>query len=392
MANAWRLLFTSLLAVGTILAHSSVSAPAPITPQEQSAIVSENVLALLNSLNTVASVASSTTIELKPNLLPHLRYRPFKIASANSTSTPVALVAPTTTKPKPTVTTAVMPAAPMNAQSFLNATTISFKEQREGPFEAALTTNTGGGNSATWTLAQTSTAQFAISYTCNPIPTQALVTDPDQNPEFDIRTAYDCTVNLTPTTGNDLSMQSKDFTFTTPPGQFIIAPPSSMDTVLRAGENDGGLVFNNEDTQGVTISSITIDVSYTALNVQTGPLVLRFIDPMSGNSLGDYHMETLPLDPSSPYTHAETNIQIPLSFNIPAQKQKLLPIELLGANTMQIQGVNPTFTLTLRGVTTAQTVQKLIINGAQIQWSCVVPLGGYDPNATSGAYAEDNAC
>jgi hypothetical protein len=165
-----------------------------------------------------------------------------------------------------------------------------------------------------------------------------------------------------------------------------------MNTVLHSGENDGGFVFNNEDTQPVTISNLTVDVSYTALNTEAGPIVLRIVDPTTGNSLGDYHLESITKDPVIPYTYGQLGIQIPLSFVLGAQKQKLLPIELLGADPMQIQGVNPTFTLTLRGVTTAPVVSKLIITAAQIAWSCVVPIGGFDPNATSGAFAAGTAC
>jgi hypothetical protein len=280
----------------------------------------------------------------------------------------------------------------MNAQSFLAATTISYKELRDGPYELVFTTDEGGGNLVMWGLAATSTGQFGISSSCNPVPTSALVTDPDQNPTFGVRTTGDCNVTLQPLSGTDMRAQSKDFSFTTPPGQFVVTPPASMDTLLQQSENDGGFVFNNEDNQTTTLSGITIGVSYTALNVAQGPLVLRFINPATGASFDDYHLEDLPTDPSIPYTHAQTNISIPLGFVIAPSTQKLLPIELLGADPMSIQGVNPTLTITLSGIATDPVVSKLAMGAAQISWSCVVPVGGYDPNATSGAFAAGNAC
>ena len=45
-----------------------------------------------------------------------------------------------------------------------------------------------------------------------------------------------------------------------------------MATVLQSGENDGGFVFNNSSAEAVTVTGLTLDVSYTALNVVAGPL------------------------------------------------------------------------------------------------------------------------
>ena len=214
----------------------------------------------------------------------------------------------------------------------------------------------------------------------------------DQSPTFNVRASYACTINLTPISGSSRQTQSKQYSFTTGAGQLVVTPPSYMNTVLKDNENFGGFVFRNDDAEPVTITGLDIDVSYTALNIADSPLVLRFMDPSTELSLTDYHLENLAVNPSLPYTHAETNIHIPLSFTINASSPKMLPIKILGAHRMSISGVDPTITVTLREVATNQSVTKIVLGSAKLSWSCIVAVGAYDPNATSGPYATGRAC
>jgi len=403
MVNLWRLLTTSLTAVALLFGHSGVSVAPPPTPADQTAIVLQNIASLvaisLPSSTFASSSALIPTPTLKPGLLPKLNFKPFKVSTATTSGAMATGAKPSTPAVVVSAPVKSAPLATMNAQTFLNATTLSFKEQREGPFEPVLTTNIGGGNTIVWNPTQTTSVggtgtfapSFSVSYSCDPPPDSPLPTASDQNPTFEVRTAYDCTVTLTPQTGADRTARSKDFSFTTPAGQLIVAPPASMNTVLANDENDGGIVFNNEDTNPVTITNLVVDVSYTAL-VGGTPLVLRFADPVTGLSLYDYHLENVPLDPGSTYTHTVTGIQVPLSFTVGAEKAKMLPVEILGVNRMSVLGVNPTVTVTLRNVVTNPFVERLILTAAQLSWSCVVPVGGFDPNATSGAFAAGNAC
>jgi hypothetical protein len=126
--------------------------------------------------------------------------------------------------------------------------------------------------------------------------------------------------------------------------------------------------------------------SDTLPEIQPGmlPVVLRFEDPATEASIADYHLESLAPNPAVPYTYAGTDIHIPLSFTINAASQKMLPVEILGVHRLGIYGVNPTIAITLRQVTIDKTQNKVVLDAAKISWSCIVPLGAYDPNATSG--------
>ena len=165
-----------------------------------------------------------------------------------------------------------------------------------------------------------------------------------------------------------------------------------MNTVLANNINFGGFIFRNNDTQPVTITGLNIDVSYNGLNIVNTPLVLRFKNPTTEDSLADYHLEGLAADPSSPYLHAGTGIQIPLSLTLGPANQKMLPVNVLGVQRLSIYGTDPTVAITLRGVTTNQSAGKVVLNSPKISWSCIVPLGSFDPNATSGPYATGQAC
>lgn len=187
-------------------------------------------------------------------------------------------------------------------------------------------------------------------------------------------------------------MQSKSFSFTTGRGQLVVTGPTSMDVLLHSDTDLGGFIFRNDNPSPLTITGLDIDVSYTALNISNGPLVLRFEDPTTGASLHDYNLETLAAAPSLPYTYAGTDIHIPLYFTIGAGDQEMLPVTVLGVQRLNITGVNPTISIALRQVTTNQTLNRTVVNNADISWSCVVPVGAYDPNATSGPYATGQAC
>ena len=221
----------------------------------------------------------------------------------------------------------------MTAQEFLAATTISVKERFDGPYETVFTTNLGNGKNTTWGLNATTLngngalPSLSISSSCNPIPT---IPDPaatDQNPLFDPRGSYTCTVTATPLSGADQRAQSKDFSFTTGPGQLIVMPPTAMNTLLADGDNNGGFVFKNQDTNPVTITALTLTISDIAMNPNdaNGPFTLEFLDPVSGSVLAKYPLENLPADPGVPYTSEVTNVSIPLSFTVPAENQKMLP-------------------------------------------------------------------
>jgi len=247
-----------------------------------------------------------------------------------------------------------------------------------------LTTTLGGTNSI---------PEFSVAFACDPLPNQPLVGALDQNPSFAVRTAYDCVVSLTPQTGIDRRTQTKDFSFTTPPGDFVILPDMAMDTVLVDNTNNGGVILDNQDSNPITVTSVTFNVSYAYLaTTPETPLVLRFQDPATGQSIGDYPLTNLPPDPSASTTFSQSDVTLPLSLTIPPLSQKLLPMQALGVQKMLILNSTPSVNVTLTGVTINRSDVKVILHNPNIVWSCVVSQLSYDPNATSGVYATGQAC
>jgi hypothetical protein len=287
--------------------------------------------------------------------------------------------------------------AAITAKSLIAATTMSVGERYDGSYGIKLTTDAGTYGKITWgldaTTLQVDSSVFAVSYSCDPAQNAAAANAPDQNPTFNIDTSYACTIGLAPNSGSDQFVQSKQFSFTTGAGQLVVTPPTSMDTVLHDSNDAGGLVFSNENNSPITITGLDLDLSYTALDTANNPVILEFLDPDTNAPLANYHLETLAADPASPYTYAGTNINIPLSFTIAAGIQKMLPVSIVGVQRMQISGVNPAITISVRGVTSDQNLNRTVLHGATISWSCVtVPVGSYNPNATSGPYATGQVC
>ena len=268
----------------------------------------------------------------------------------------------------------------------------------DGPYRVTLVTDAGTYGKITWDLSKTtltiggSNMTFAASSLCNPTPNVPAANETDQSLTFDIQTSYVCTVSLTPNFGNDKRTMSKQFSFTTGAGQLIVTAPTSMNTILKGGENLGGFVFENDNSKSITLTGMDIDVAYAGLDVTNGPLILRFENPATNVSLDDYHLETLAVDPSRPYAHAGTDIHIPISFTINAASQEMLPVDLLGVQRLNISGVDPTATISVRQVTTNQNLNRIVVDAASISWSCTVPVGEFDPNATSGPYATGRVC
>lgn len=380
----------AVIFVAAFWAFEIISVPPSVAPapQRQVAVVAESVVA-------VPSIAPIANAPIVPGSLPKVAMLALKKTAAKSKPKPKPVAA--------TAATAASIAAPaaMTAQSLLDATTLSLKERFDGPYEAVLTTNAGGGKNVVWGLDATalggsgsSLPPFSVSSACDPLPTMPTPDMSDQNPAFAVRAPYRCMITATPLSGNDRRSRSKEFPFTTGPGQFIVTKPSAMNTLLVDDKNEGGFVFTNQDADAVTVTAIDLAVSYTALNLNSanGPFILRFMDPTTDSSLADYPLENLPADPAHPYTQSASDIAIPLSFTVPPGTQKMLPLAVLGVNRLQISGVDPTIAITMKGVTTNGSDAKIILSATQIAWSCVVPVGAYDPNATSGPFATGEAC
>ena len=374
--------------------------PAPQKSAVQETAVAQNIVAAFGTSTAPASTTNETSsdisVAVQAGLLPTVQQLSFATTTAaTSTKKTVAHPSPSPSKPAaPSVVTQTV----ITAKSLLDAATINMNERYDGPYKISFTTSAGTYGNITWDLTKTELAvaksvpTFSISSSCDPAPDVAAADALDQNPTFDPRTSYTCTVVLTPNSGSDQRPQSKQFSFTTGAGQLIVTPSPTMDDMLEDGINTGGFIFRNDDSEPATITGLTVDVSYTGLNTANIPLILSFLDPVTNNSLYDYHLENLAANSSSSYSHAGTNVTMPVSFTIGAMTQKMLPVSILGVTRFHVYGVDPNITITLRGVTTNQNLSKVLLSTADISWSCIIPLGAYDPNATSGPYATGQAC
>lgn len=338
------------------------------------------------------TVEISSIKPIVPGLLPTIAIAKIKSPRA---STKVTAVKPTQTRTSaPTPST---PATTVTAQWLLANATPVFTETRDNPYEVSFAIDVNG-KAFTWNLTQTTIGgasgipPFTAGYACNPPPVIPDSHLSDQNPLFNVDASYSCTVYLTPTSGIDQRTQTKIFNLSFPAGQLMVAPASSINTVLKNEKNDGGIVFNNQDSSPITIQAVALDISFTYLSTIEGPLVLRFADPVTGQPLSDYHLEGLPELSSSTFTYGQTNITVPVNFVIGSSKERSLPIQILNVQKMGIPGTSPAVHITLRGVTTNRSDVKTVLTDPDIIWTCTIPTVAYDPNATSGVFVSGQAC
>lgn len=379
---------TMTLPEGLAMVQNVVTPPEPISAFPTSSATSSNATSTIAPEIKPAGVSSTTSRALPP-----------KATSTKATSTAASSKKPAVqpSKPKPAQIPTPVPTT-VTAKSLIDATTLSTIERRDGPYKIILATKVGN-DTIPWDLSKTdltisgaSIPSFSISYSCNPAPNTPDFDALDQSPMFNVQTTYTCTIGLTPNSGNNRQTQSKQFSFTTGAGQLFVTSQSSMSTILKSNLNTGGFIFRNDDTDPVTVTGIDVDVSYRGLDTMDGPLLLRVKDTATDLPLAEYNLENLAADPSASYAHSGTNIHIPFSFTINAASQKLLRINVLGVHRLSIYGVDPTVSITLHRVTTDKNADKVVLSAAKISWSCIVPIGAYDPNATSGPFATGQAC
>lgn len=418
----------ALMGVAGITAIGGFLAMVHTAPSYQTAIISNTTPTAMTSTvaapniatSTIATPSTSTPTITLPNILPDLlasatnvtipfctatstcgkrnlaKLERLQSTSAKKSSTMTTTVATTAmanisivaTPAAATILTPIQqpvpaPAIAITAQSFLANTTYSFKTLFNGTDELIFTTNLGTGNPLTWSLLTTTTDEFSVTSSCSPLPNQPIAGSLDQNPSLNVRTAYHCDVSLTPQSGADERTQTRDFSFTTPPGDFVVMPDNTPNTLLINSANNGGIILKNEDSNPITITSVTFNASYSYLNTLSSiPLIIRFQNPVSDAPLADY----------TPTNQTSTNITLPLSLIIPPLSQKFLPIQVLGVQKMLVLNTTPSVSIAITGVTIDRSDVKIILNNPNLTWSCEVTSQSYNPNATSGAYVSGQAC
>jgi len=380
------ILATSALANGLFAVVQTTIAPSP----------SQNIASVNDTVIPPKQESTSTTISPETaGSLPIVILSPHKASTTTKTKATSTAQISAITAPKIAVPN--IAASAITAQWLSDNTKLSFKQKRDGTYEAVFTTKTGGkdlvwGVEDAFIGGTTGIPKFAFSFSCNP-PLEVPPPDsPDQTMFFKVRTTYDCTIGFAATSGNSQEMRSKNMHIETGPGQLAVAPPLAMNTLLADDSNQGGFVFTNNDTKAITITKLVLDLSYTGLSMLNGPIVMRVVDPSNETPFLDYHMENMAANPVGSYTHTASGVEAQINFTLGPSSQKLLPIQLLGVHRMSVFGVDPSATITLRALTTDSNDVPIVLSIPQIRWSCVVPLGAYDPNATSGPFAMGVAC
>lgn len=227
------LFIAGLTAIGGVLAMAPAANFAPSSSQAtQTAIITNNDLGGIvgiASTTTTSTVAAIEIPAIPPSLLPtttipfctatstcgekglHVLVRSSELAAKANAAPGVFIQALIATPPLSQPTEPTQSSPPITAQSFLSDTTSSLKVLLNGLDELVLTTNLANAgiqnasqDSLVWGMVSTtiggtgSVPAFSVAISCDPAPIPPDPTALDQNPTFNVRTAYACTVSLTP--------------------------------------------------------------------------------------------------------------------------------------------------------------------------------------------------
>jgi len=313
--------------------------------------------------------ASSSSLPSSPPPLPQ------KVKTLEQAKTPEP-------KPKQSPTPDIF-----TVQSILDRTAFSLNQRIDGAYRLTLHTTTTAYSGLDWDLSQRSIGgtgqvpKFDTAFSCDPQPDTPAADSPDQNPLFGINTSYTCIISLT----DPLVRQgSKKISFLTGAGRLVVKA-SSLDTTLKSNKNTNGFVLDNQSAVPITVTGVTFDVSFTALNTSF-PLIFRFIKPDDESILAEYPLQDLPADSGRPQMKKGANMKASFSFVVKGRSQRLLPVEIVNVQPLTLIGLNPEITVTLRQVDIDRSDIKATLFSPIISWSCIV----YDPYHAGGLPNEQN--
>lgn len=292
--------------------------------------------------------------------------------------------------PKPKFSLAPTTFAPttFTPKLLLERTGFSLNQRMDGAYWLMFHTTTTASSGFDWDLSVTSIGgtasipKFNMSFSCNPAPDTPSADSPDQTPTFSVGTSYACIISLTDAL---LRRENKEIDFQTGAGRLVVKE-SRLDTTLKFNKNTNGFVLDNQSAVPVTVTGLTFDVSFTALNTSS-PFVLRFLEPDNESTLAEYPLQNLPADPARPRTNTSTGTKASFSFTVKPHSQRLLMVAVFGVQPLAISGVNPELTVALQQVTIDRSDIKTTLHSSVISWSCIP----YDPtHAAQGLPTEQN--
>lgn len=161
--------------IGGILAQPNVIVIAP----QESAVVQVAVAPPSEEMSssTVPAAASSPSAQLElppitPGLLPKVHLSPHKIMGGTKAEISKNKIP---SGPVPTSSSAALPKT-ITAQWLLERTALSFRQKRDGSYEAVLTTAANNKENLQWDLGDATLGgkgpipQFTVSFSCDPSP------------------------------------------------------------------------------------------------------------------------------------------------------------------------------------------------------------------------------
>ncbi len=336
------------------------------------------------SSGTAASAASSSGTKSLPEVK-------FKFGASSKTAVqPKKIIQPKPAPPAPSAPKASpAPSRISTPQEALDATSFFLNQRTDGEYVVSLHMNDGTGPGLDWKLYDTeiggtaSVPKMNVAYSCNPQWNNPPSNSSDLNPTFDLNTSYSCDIAMTDSL---MRTATKKISFQTGMGRLMIKS-SNLGTALKSGSDSNGLVFDNQSDSKITVTGMTFDIHFKALNVSS-PIVVRFVNPANEAVYVDFPVQNAAVDSSDPNSRSATGLNASLSFPINPHSQRLLTVELFGIQQLLTAGVNPEFKVVLQEISTDNSALKKVFLSPAITWSCIP----FDPSKSLTGVPDEQNC
>lgn len=345
-----------LLLVGALFSQPNVVAVVP-PPQPLVIYGAQAPEDNANRLSTLLANAAAELDQIVPGLLPKVE---FPATRAN-----------TSTEPAPPAQTATKTVTAITGRWLLDNSKLTLNQKIDGSYWPSFSVDLGGSKKFNWDLSAAvigggTVPKFDVSFSCNPVPNNPAADSLNQSPSFEVRTYYSCFVSLTDSAGRKFDRQ---FNFQTGTGRLAVKT-SNSNVLLKNGLNISAFVFDNQDSEPITLNGLVFDASFASLSTST-PLAVRFVNPKNETALYELRMENLPPILSRPGAYGLTNVQANFPFTIGGKSEKALFVEAVGVNWTYSAGINPEIKITLKNVLIDKSDVQVMISSPTISLSCI---------------------
>lgn len=331
-----------------------------------------------------AAAASSSTAKSLPEV--KLKFTTV-LKSAAQPKKPVQPKPAAITHPAPKIYSA--PSKISTPQDALNATSFFLNQRTDGEYVVSLHMNDGTGPGLDWRLYDTaiggtaSVPKMNVAYSCSPQWNNPPSNSSDLNPTFDLNTPYSCDITMTDSL---MRTAAKKISFQTGVGRLLIKS-SNLGMALKSGSDANGFVFDNQSDSKITVTGMTFDIYFKALNVSS-PIIVRFVNPSNEAVYVDFPVQNAAVNPTDSNSRHAAGLNASLSFSINPHSQRLLGVELFGIQQLLTAGVNPEFKVVLQEISTDNNNLKKVFLSPAITWSCIP----FDPTKSLTGVPDEQNC